>query len=41
MEELLADKWIEEMQEYGLTPDQMLDVIQLARIKHNQLLNKQ
>lgn len=33
----LADKWIAEMQEAGLTPDQMTDVIQLARKKFYKL----
>lgn len=37
VEETLADKWIEEMQEYGLTPEQMLDVIHLAKEKYKRL----
>ncbi len=33
----LADKWIAEMQEAGLSYNQMADVIQLARQKFNVL----
>lgn len=36
-EETLADKWIKEMQEWGLAPDQMLEVIQLAKEKYKLL----
>jgi hypothetical protein len=34
-EHQLADKWIAEMEEAGLTPDEMTKVIQLARQKFN------
>lgn len=39
-EEILADKWIEEMQEWGLTPEQMLEVIQLAKEKYKNLIKQ-
>jgi len=32
-EEKIANKWILEMQEFGFTPQQMLDTIALARKK--------
>ena len=35
--EKLADKWIKEMQEAGLTPEQILEVIRLAREKFNEM----
>jgi len=36
-EKKLADKIIKEMQDAGLTSDQMLEVIRLARKKYKQL----
>ena len=33
----LADKIIKEMQDYGLTPEQMINVIQLAKIRYESL----
>ena len=36
-EKKLADKIIKEMHDAGLTPDQMLEVIRLARKKYKQL----
>lgn len=35
--EQLADKWIKEMQAYGFTPDEMLNVIALAKLKYLKL----
>jgi hypothetical protein len=34
-EEKLANKWINEMIEFGLEPEQMLQVLELAREKLN------
>jgi len=39
-EEKLADKMIKIMQELRLTPDQMLEIIKLAREKFNKLKNE-
>ena len=36
-EEILAEKWIEEMKEWSLTPDQMLEVIESAKEKYQRL----
>jgi hypothetical protein len=36
----LANKWIKEMQAFGLTPDEMLNVIALAKQKYLKLKNK-
>ena len=36
----LADKIIKEMQEAGLTPDDMLEVIRIAKIKFSKLKQK-
>ena len=36
----LADKIIKEMQEAGLTPDEMLEVIRIAKIKFSKLKQK-
>ena len=33
----LADKWIAEMQEAELTPDEMLGVLKLARLKYEKM----
>ena len=32
--EELSDKWIKEMQEKGMTPDEMLSVIKKAKMKY-------
>jgi hypothetical protein len=37
--EQLADKWLTEMQEFGLTPDEMLSAIALAKKKYLKLKN--
>ena len=36
-DEQIANKIIKELQEYGFTPDEMLEVIRLAREKYNEL----
>ncbi|CAL2105472.1 conserved hypothetical protein [Tenacibaculum sp. 190524A02b] len=36
-EEILAETWIEEMREWNLSPDQMLEVIQFAKEKYKLL----
>ena len=39
--EELADKWIEEMQEQGFTPEQMIKTIRLARVKFYEIQGKE
>lgn len=44
IKEILADKIIQELESYGLTPDEILEVIRLAKSKYKlmkQQLNKQ
>jgi hypothetical protein len=41
IEETLADRWIEEMEEMGLTLEQMLEVIKIANERYQYLINNQ